>query len=70
MKEFSGCLWHGCRKCHPECNAGYNRTMERNNLLKMAGYTVETIWECEWCDLKKDLDNKKRIRNKGKTAKY
>ena len=40
--------------------------MERNNLLKMAGYTVDTIWECEWCDLKKDLDNKKELETKAR----
>ena len=46
--EFNGCKWHGCRKCHPNEIGRYNRTMEKQLILEGAGYTVKTIWECEW----------------------
>ena len=26
----------------------YNATIERENMLKAAGYTVISIWSCEW----------------------
>jgi G:T-mismatch repair DNA endonuclease (very short patch repair protein) len=64
IKEFNGCKWHGCPKCNPECKAKYNRTMERQNLLKLAGYNVEVIWECDWSKLKKTLPNKSEIEDK------
>ena len=35
IKEFNGCFFHGCPKCHPECKAKYNKTMERKNLLEV-----------------------------------
>ena len=61
IKEFNGCYFHGCPKCHPECQAKYNRTMERKNLLELQGYKVESIWGCEWEELKKTLPNKAEI---------
>ena len=44
IKEFNGCYFHGCPTCFPECKAKYNKTMERTNLLELAGYKVETMW--------------------------
>ena len=38
--------------------------MERKNILELAGYRVDTIWECEWQQIKKSLLNKKEIENK------
>ena len=64
IKEFNGCKWHGCPKCYPECKAKYNRTMERKNILELAGYRVDTIWECEWNKIKKSLPNKTEIEDK------
>ena len=61
VKEFYGCFWHGCRKCHPELVGKYDRTMERQNMLEEAGYKVECIWECEWNEIKKTLENKQAI---------
>ena len=61
IKEFNGCYFHGCPKCFPECKAKYNKTMERKNLLELAGYKVETMWSCEWDQIKKGLANKKNI---------
>jgi G:T-mismatch repair DNA endonuclease (very short patch repair protein) len=34
--------------------------MERENILKAAGYKVESIWECEWYEIKKPMSNTKR----------
>ena len=61
IKEFNGCYFHGCPKCKPECVEKYNRTMERKNLLELQGYKVESIWGCEWEELKKTLPNKAEI---------
>ena len=55
--EFQGCYWHGCRKCHPEQKIRYNKTMEKNNLLRASGYKVVEMWECEWTEFKKNLAN-------------
>jgi G:T-mismatch repair DNA endonuclease (very short patch repair protein) len=62
IKEFYGCFWHGCRKCHPEEIAKYDSTMERKNMLEEAGYKVEVIWECEWNEEKATLPNRKELR--------
>ena len=35
--------------------------MERKNLLELAGYKVETMWGCEWEQIKKGLSNKNNI---------
>ena len=66
IKEFNGCFFHGCPKCNPECKAKYNRTMERKRLLELAGYKVETMWECEWNELKSTLPNKDDIEDKAR----
>ena len=66
IKEFNGCFFHGCPKCHPECKAKYNKTMERKNLLEMAGYKVEFMWECEWNNIKNDLPNKQELEAKAR----
>ena len=64
IKEFNGCFFHGCPKCHPECKAKYNKTIERKNLLEKAGYKVEFMWECEWNNIKNNLPNKKELETK------
>ena len=38
--------------------------MERKRLLELAGYKVETMWECEWNELKSTLPNKDEIADK------
>ena len=48
IKEFLGCYYHGCPKCHPERQAKYVQNLERTKLWENAGYTVEEIWECDW----------------------
>jgi hypothetical protein len=48
VKEYYGCYWHGCTKCFPKSTDKFNKTMERENIIKMNGYKVESIWGCEW----------------------
>ena len=38
--------------------------MERKRLLELAGYKVETMWECEWNELKSTLPNTDEIVDK------
>ena len=64
VKEFNGCYVHGCPTCFPECKAKYNKTMERKNLLELAGYKVETMWGCEWDQIKKGMPNKRKLKSK------
>ena len=66
IKEFNGCYFHGCPTCFPECKAKYNKTMERKNLLELAGYKVETMWGCEWDNIKKKLPNKSIIEDQAR----
>ena len=66
IKEFNGCYFHGCPTCFPECKTKYNKTMERKNLLELAGYKVETMWGCEWDNIKKKLPNKSIIEDQAR----
>ena len=51
--ELYGCKFHGCQKCYSQGQELYNITMERDNILKAAGYKIISIWECEWYETKK-----------------
>ncbi|KAE8740298.1 hypothetical protein FOCC_FOCC014198, partial [Frankliniella occidentalis] len=63
--EFYGCFYHGHPKCFPirtsvlgndnndTMEGRWRATQARQEMLERAGYTVETIWECEWAELKK-----------------
>jgi hypothetical protein len=66
--EFYGCFWHGCPKCVKDMNVRqpvrgivyeilYEETVNREEMLRKAGYVVESIWECEWACLKKNDEN-------------
>ena len=58
--EFNGCVFHGCRSCHPRRDVKnyatpdrtveelYNATEAKRMALLRAGYTIIQIWECEW----------------------
>ena len=59
--EFHGCFWHGCPRCHPGNRharhaANPDRTMEelwratlaKEAALRLDGYTLEVMWECDW----------------------
>ena len=61
VKEFYGCYHHGCPKCHPENKNKYEKTLQRENIIKQNGYTVEIIWECEWNEMKSKLENKSEL---------
>ena len=60
--EYNGCLFHGCSQCYPSEMAHpmsgkpmhqllYETTMKAKK-IRSHGYTVETMWECEWEYLK------------------
>jgi len=66
--EFYGDYWHGnpikytaneenptSKKTYGEL---YRTTIERENFLKEAGYTLVTIWESDWKKIKKELKKK------------
>jgi hypothetical protein len=61
VQECYGCYHHGCLKCHPERKKKYEQTVERDNIIKHNGFTVESIWECEWKEIKANLENKQEI---------
>jgi len=59
--EFYGCHWHGCPKCHQECERRtktlchfktlqqrYEETMIREERLKQQGFVLKTMWACEY----------------------
>ena len=65
--EFHGCLYHGCPLCYPNRQAKnyatpdrsveelYQATLSKRMELLQQGFTVVTMWECQWDSLvKKD----------------
>jgi len=67
--EFLGCRWHFCEKCYPDRNPDllhrFEATIKKENRLKELGYTVISIWECEYNQLKKQ--NPEIVKNYDKT---
>ena len=68
--EFNGCYYHGCPSCFPNdrlttmlgnksLSARYQDTLFKQNMLKVKGYIVHTIWSCEF-EKKLSLDPRKR----------
>ncbi len=51
--EFYGCKYHGCQRCHAHAKPKFNSTMERENILKASGYSIVSMWECDWKEFKK-----------------
>lgn len=55
--EYYGCIYHGCIKCtkpyelniYNNCTNKelYEKTIEREMLLKKHGHDVVSIWECD-----------------------
>ena len=43
VKEFNGCYWHGCPKCHPENKLKYDETVRRKALIEKQGYISKRI---------------------------
>ena len=66
IKEFYGCYFHGCPKCHPELNEKYNKTLQREDILRGEGYSIETMWECQWLEMKRNLSNREDIETQAK----
>ncbi len=64
--EYYGCFWHGCRHCYSESSelrnpdtqklltVSYEETMKREAELRDMGYTVESVWACQWKKLKEE----------------
>lgn len=60
--EYNGCLFHGCDRCYPPEMAHplsgkpmhqlLRETVRKAQKIRAHGYTVETMWECEWETLK------------------
>jgi hypothetical protein len=66
IKEFNGCYWHGCPKCHPENKIKYEETQHRKKLLEKEGYRVDEMWECEWNKIKETLPNRAELEQTAK----
>jgi hypothetical protein len=56
--EFHGCFWHGCPECFPDreyvnpvnkftMDVLYDKTLEREQKIRDAGFTLEVMWECQ-----------------------
>jgi hypothetical protein len=45
-------LYHGCQECYNQWQHLYNATMERDNMLKVAGSNIVSTWECGWNEIK------------------
>jgi len=62
--EFLGCYWHGCPTCYKNRSERHYRladrsfhevhkeTQSRLKKIQNLGYTVETLWECKWRQMK------------------
>ena len=56
--EFYGCFFHGCPRCYTKdafnplarklMRELYDYTIKRENDLKCMGYSVVSIWECQF----------------------
>uniref|UniRef100_A0ABM0LX65 DNA-directed DNA polymerase n=1 Tax=Saccoglossus kowalevskii TaxID=10224 RepID=A0ABM0LX65_SACKO len=63
--EYYGCYFHGCPKCFPRRNETnrknelsmtslYERLLAREEWLKSKGYSLVTMWECNFKNLMKN----------------
>ena len=67
--EFHGCFYHGCPHCFPNRHVPirmhddqtmddlYHRTQAKDQAIQQAGYSLQTMWECEWTRLKSKRDD-------------
>lgn len=67
--EFHGCFFHGCPTCFPNRHAQirmhdrqtmddlYQRTQAWDRAILQSGYSLQTMWECEWNPLKAYRDD-------------
>jgi len=66
--EHNGCYHHGCIRCYNRKDYNqickktmeelYNKTMEREKIIKKLGYKMIVIWEHEWDEIVKKGENK------------
>jgi hypothetical protein len=59
--EFHGCLYHGCPKCyepegispisHTSFKILYEKTLEKERIIRKCGFTLITMWECDYMNL-------------------
>nr|XP_015840028.1 PREDICTED: uncharacterized protein LOC103315075 isoform X1 [Tribolium castaneum] len=73
--EFYGCFWHGCLKCYPNQTCSLSNkddalfmrretTNSKENRIKSYGYTLVTMWECEFRNrIKTNVNLKLFIKN-------
>jgi len=71
--EFHGCFFHRCPTCFPNRHAQirmhdrqtmddlYQRTQARDRAILQSGYSLQTMWECEWNRLKAYRDDIQRF---------
>jgi phage FluMu protein Com len=74
--EFYGDFWHGNPDCYDADHKNkfnkkafgelYNKIIERQNLIKMAGHNHICIWENEWDDIVKSIRKEKESKNEDK----
>lgn len=67
--EFYGDFWHGNLElfnindlnspAHKTFGELYNKTIDRENLIKEAGYKIISIWENDWNKIKKEIEKNK-----------
>ena len=50
----------------PRITRKHNKTMQRENILRGEGYTIESIWECQWLEMKRNLSNRGEIEDAAK----
>ena len=60
--EYNGCLFHGCSQCYPPemshplsgkpMHQLLRETTTKAMKIRAHGYSLETMWECEWEQLK------------------
>lgn len=67
--NFKGCFYHqhaGCKKAGryfsgADPNAVYQKTLHEEELIKQAGYTLRSTWECEFNKLENENPQAKEI---------
>jgi hypothetical protein len=69
--QYHGCFWHGCTKCYSSDFINnknkttmedlYEKTIERSEQIKKAGYNLIEMWECEWTKSKEYKKEMKQI---------
>ena len=65
--EFYGCLFHGCSTCYDPDSENkwlketysnlYERTLEREKIIRSLGFNLVVIWEHEWRIIEKTTSN-------------